>query len=327
MEIIGHENTLKQIDTAIMSAKKRNKAIPHVLLSGAAGCGKTTLANVIAKKSDADFLSVVPNDLNNYDSVVSIFEKFSHKNYDAYGNRTGVIKPTVVFMDEIHNLPLKGQELFGLAMERFIIETGEPNKYYWIPYFTLVGATTLSGKLSKPFRDRFKLLFDIQPYAYADMVKIVNFHIKDKSLFATQMAIQEIAKRSKGTPRIAVGYVERMRDGALAEGSELITKSLVNTLFNEMGVDEMGFTKIEMRILQALHDAKSPLSLDNLSIMLQEDSKSIKDYAEPYLIRENMIMVSGKGRILTQKGKEYISTKGKLAKLEKREINFDYVRK
>lgn len=326
-EIIGHENTKKQLQIAIDAATKRNMAIPHILASGAAGCGKTSMARYVAETIGAPFLSVVPNDLKDCNSVTRVLESLDHSGYDTMGNRIGVITPTILFLDEVHNLPLKGQEILGLAMERFMLETGRSNMYNWTPFFTVIGATTLAGKLSKPFRDRFKLVFNFQPYKLNEMVDIVKYHSAALEVRVTPKARFEIAKRSKGTPRIAVGYVERIRDKMIATGVDIATESLTEEVFKEMGVDSEGYTAVEIRILKVLFEAAAPVGLDNLSIILQEDNKSVKDFAEPHLIRSGLIAVSGKGRIITEKGIRHLKGSGKTKKFIKSEIEFNYKRK
>ena len=326
MKIIGHENTKKQLDIAISAASMRNMALPHMLFSGAAGCGKTTMARYIAKATNSPFLAVAPNDIKDYSNVLKILDRLNHDSYDAVGNRIGKINPTVLFFDEIHNLPLKGQEILGLVMERFMIESNKPNKYFWVPFFTMVGATTLAGKLSKPFRDRFKLTFNFQPYEIEEMIKIVKYHSSRIGIKVIPSALVEIAQRSRGTPRIAVGFVERIRDKMLSIGSVIATTLLVTSTFEELGIDEEGFTTLELRILKTLFETNAPIGLDNLSIILQEDSKSIRDFAEPYLIRKGLVLVGGKGRIITEKGIQYLENSGKADRLIKKEIDFSYER-
>ncbi len=324
--VIGHENTKRQLNVAMQAAAIRNTALPHTLFSGAAGCGKTTFARDIAEIMKVPFLSVVPDELRDHEHMLNVLDQLNHENYDDKGNRIGKIRPTILFVDEIHNLNIKGQEPLGLVMERFMIEANKPNKYYWIPFFTLIGATTLAGKLSKPFRDRFKLIFNFQPYELDDMVKIVMFHAERLRIKLTSLAALEIAKRSRGTPRIAVGYVERIRDKIISIGAKMATSELIQATFNELGIDEEGFTTLELRILNILFETGMPVGLDNLSIILQEDSKSIRDFAEPYLIRKGLLIVSGKGRILTDKGVQYIKNKGNVSRLVKQEIDFNYKR-
>jgi Holliday junction DNA helicase RuvB len=327
MDIIGHENTKKQLGTAISAARERNTAAPHMLFAGAPGCGKTTLANYLAQTMGSPFLSVVPNDLKDRKSVVKALDKLDHRNYDANGNRVGKVKPTILFLDEVHNLPLKGQELLGLVMERFRLEASKPNTYHWVPYFTLVGATTVPGNLSKPFRDRFKLNFLFSPYKDEEMHKIIQYHANRIGIRLSMAGIYETVVRSRGTPRIAVGFLERIRDYMLSVNSRVATGNLVREVFEDLKIDSQGFNELEIKLMWALHDAGAPVSLDNLSIIIQEDPKSIRGFAEPYLIRKGMILVSGKGRVLTDRGREYLNSSGKSDKLVKMEIDFDYERK
>jgi len=327
MEIIGHENTKKQLEVAMLAAYKRNKALPHIMFAGSPGCGKTSMARFVARRFKVPFLSVVPNDLKDYKTVMKVLNQLDHKNYDDHGNRIGGITPTILFIDEVHNLPLKGQELLGLAMERFIIESGRPNKYYWLPFFTLIGATTSPGKLSKPFRDRFKLNFIFQPYDLEEMDKIVLYHMKRLNIQIETAAIRIISKRTRGIPRIAVGFVERVRDKILATAAPWANKIMVEDVFVDMGIDSEGFTNTELKVLKSLFDAGgAPVGLENLAIITEEDKKTIRDSVEPFLIRKGLILVSGKGRILTPKGIEYIESTGKIDRPVKKEIEFDYQR-
>lgn len=324
--IIGHKNKKRQLETAIAASRKRNVALPHMLFAGAPGCGKTSLARAITKETNSPFLSVIPNDLKDHSSVLKLLEKLNHTNYDTRGNRTGVINPTILFLDEIHNLPKKGQELLGLVMESFKIESGQTNRFHWVPFFTLIGATTLAGKLSKPFRDRFKLIFNFEIYNDVEMNEIVSHHARQLKLLMPPSAQREVAKRSRGTPRIAVGFLERIKDRVISRNSELASVPIVEETFREMGIDNEGLTKLERRILNALLEAEVPLGLDTLSVMLQEDSKSIKDYAEPYLIRKGFLIISGKGRKLTEKGLQYLRHSNDTNRLIKELIGPDYER-
>lgn len=327
MEPIGHKKTKRQLEVAIQAARKRNTALPHMLFAGAPGCGKTSMARYIAGWLNVPFLSAVPNDLKDYKSVIKILNQLDHTNYDDRGNRIGPVNPTILFLDEVHNLPLKGQELLGLAMERFIIETGRPNRFLWTPLFTLVGATTMSGKLSKPFRDRFKLNFTFQPYDIEEMKEIVKLHARRNKILLLPKTIEEIARRSRGTPRIAVGFVERVRDKMVALGAAIGTPKVTDAVFSDMGIDKEGFTVSELRILKALFDAEGkPVGIENLAIITEEDKKTIRDTIEPFLIRKGLMMVSGKGRVLTADGIEYVESSGKADKPQKKEIPFDYER-
>ena len=325
--LIGHRKTISQLEISANSAIKRNRALPHILFTGAAGCGKTSMAKYVVNKFKLPFLSVIPNNIKDYKSVLGVLDKFDHTNYDKKGNRLGQLKPTVLFLDEIHNLPLKGQELLGLAMEKFVIDSERVNKYYWVPFFTLIGATTLAGKLSKPFLDRFKMTFTFTPYSVLEMSEIVKMHTNRLGVKVSENGAYVIAQRSRGITRMAVGYIERGRDKVLAIDSSWATTHLINDVFEDMGIDEEGLTLGELKILKTLFETNLPVSLDNLSIITEEDSKTIREYAEPFLIRKGLILISGKGRILTDLGRSYVNNSNKVTnRIKKEEIDVDYER-
>lgn len=324
--IIGNEKHKAQIEVAMASSIKRNSALPHMLFAGSAGCGKTSTARYVAEMADLPFLSVVPDTFKDYKSTLKILNQLNHESYDEKGNRIGIIKPTILFVDEIHRMPVKGQELLGLAMERFMLETDKPNKFMWLPLFTLVGATTITGELTKPFLSRFKIRLTFEPYSIENMKQIVRVHAKSKKIFLTPKAVENIAKRTRGIPRIAVGFLDSVRDRAVSIGSEIITDTLVNKVFEQMGIDENGISITEMKVLQCLLNAGGPVGLDNLCIFTEEDKKTVKDDIEPFLIKSGLMIVGGKGRTITEKGVEYIENAGKADKFIKKEIEFNYER-
>lgn len=328
MAMIGHNNTKTQIRRAVESAMARNVSIPHMLFAGAPGCGKTTMAKEIAKLSNVNFIKAVPEDMKNYESVLTLLEQLDHTGYDARGNRIGKIRPTIIFFDEIHGMPLKGQEKLGIAMEEWQIESTRANRYIWLPFFTVVGATTNDGKLSKPFRDRFKLRFVFQLYENKELTQIVQLHANRMRLLISAKAARDIAKRSKGTPRIAVGYLERVRDMALSMGSDIITYNVVGKAFEEMKVDKEGLTATEVKVLKALYNAGTSVGLDNLSIIVNESTKTLSESIEPFLIQKGFITRSGRGRLLTNEGKKYLEVMYSDDKhiIAKEEIPVGYVR-
>jgi len=305
--LIGNDNIKEQITAAIKAAKARNREIPHMLFSGHPGCGKTSLAKAVAKAAGHDMLHVSPKDLINHKRVSELLRKLDHTGYDPRGNRVADIKPSIVFIDEIHNLPLVGQEILGIAMENFYIETGRPNELYWIPYFTVIGATTLAGELSKPFLDRFKLIFHFSPYTNEESLRIIDMHAKRLKAALSYEAAMEIVNRGRGVPRILVRYLERAIDEAYAVNSPIISRELVLTMFGRMGVDPHGFSQTEVGILKTLYNSDRPIGLDNLAIVTGESAKTIKDTVEPELIRKGLMVRTGSGRIITQKGRDYIN--------------------
>lgn len=305
MEFIGNTEIKRQIVVAAASAKNRNMALPHMLFSGAAGCGKTTLAKVVAEWYRTKFISVLPQTLKTMGDILNLFKKLNHDNYDKRGNRTGIIKPAIIFIDEIHNLSLQSQEWLGIATENFEIESGNNGKFIWLPYFSVIGATTDDGKLSKPFRDRFKLRFIFEPYSSMEAAKIVLSHAKRLNIDIDIQAAQAIAQRGRGVPRILVGYLERARDLTCVCKKKIITVDIVKATFKSLGVDDIGLTKTEIKILEILYDAKSPIGAENLAVITNESQKTLVASIEPFLIQKGFITRSGKGRQITVLGREY----------------------
>jgi Holliday junction DNA helicase RuvB len=326
--IIGHINTKKQLAIAVESAVQQNKSIPHILFSGTAGCGKTTMAMEVAKLAGVDFIPVSPDDLSNKETVMGVLDSLNHSGYDQMGNRVDTIKPSMVFVDEIHRIPRKGQEILGIAMEKFILESGRANKFYWIPYFTLVGATTDDGELSKPFIEKFKLRFLFNTYSDEEITSIINSHAVRKGIPVTQKAARAISRRSRGIPRTAVGFLERCQDYAYYKSAQVITFALVEKNFDTMKIDAKGLTPTEITVLKTLYESNGPIGLDNLAIITNEARKNLLHTIEPFLIRLGFMIRSGKGRVITEKGKQYIdsnySSKDKFMKVE---IEPNYVRK
>ncbi|RLF88112.1 hypothetical protein DRN34_00045 [Thermococci archaeon] len=328
MKIIGHENTKEQIKIASLAADKRNKAMPHMLFSGAAGCGKTSMAKYVATQRHVNVVSVVPKNLKDYNSVAKTLERLNHDNYSPTGDRTGRIRPSILFLDEVHQLPLYGQELLGLAMENFMFEAKSPGQVHWTPYFTMIGATTDDGKLSKPFRDRFKLRFIFEPYAEEEIIGIITAKANVAKIAMTYDAVKAIAERSRGVPRLAVGFLGRARDMAIARGEKFIGQNTVEMVFEQLKIDEQGFTSVEMKILKTLYDAEGPLGLDNLSIVVNEAPKTILTSIEPFLIQKGLMHRSGKGRVLSKRGEDYLKNSGYLGEAKaKMTIDVGYERK
>lgn len=329
MDFIGHENTKERIEVAVSSAVKRNTALPHMMLAGAAGCGKTTTARWLATMGDYEYLSASPLELKTRKDVYNLLEKLNMEGYDKRGNRINKIKPTILFFDEIHQMSVVIQEVLGLAMEDFMLETDIPNKLIWLPYFTIVGATTDDGKLTKPFRDRFKLKFIYEPYTDEAMNDMVRAHAVRNKLPITENAVCNITKRSRGVPRVMVNSLDTIRDIMLSKNAEIITTSLVNIAFQSMGIDKTGLSKVEIKILLSLFKTGFPIGLDNLAIITNESPKTISQTLEPFLIRRGLIIRTSKGRDITDNGIKYLEDYGYLSSKtnNKAFISANYVRK
>ena len=323
MGLIGHNNTKERISIALKSAAARNSCIPHMLLAGAAGCGKTTTARWLASVGDYDFLPVSPLVLKSKKDVYNLLSKLNTIGYNNTGDRVGKIKPTILFFDEIHQMPVIGQEVLGIAMERFDLESDEVNKLIWLPYFAVIGATTDDGLLTKPFRERFKIKLLYTAYSDKDMYKIVCFHTSKNELSITPKAIRCIVNRSRGIPRTMVSYLETIRDFMIVYKADIITSNLVESTFKSLGVDKTGLTPVDIGILKALYGAEKPIGVENLSIITNESIKVISQTTEPYLIQRGLILRTGKGRIITQEGRNYLEEHGHLGGKNSQKIFID----
>lgn len=329
MKLIGNLDILKQIAIALESAIERTKALPHTLLTGAAGCGKTSTARYITELTGWKFMSIACDSIKTRSDVLALIKKLDHTGYNKTSHRIegSLIKPTIVFMDEIHNISLPAQEHLGILMEEWyismtpkeahlleigVIRADDSNEglLCWAPQFTLIGATTNDGKLSKPFRDRFKLRFVFTPYSLDESVQIVFLHAEYLKINIDYFGALEIAKRGRGIPRILVSLLERCRDASITMREQVITKEAAVVAFYYMGIDSSGLTKTDINLLKALYDVSAPVGLDNLATILNESSKVISETIEPYLIQRGLTLRAPKGRTISDKGRRYLIDSG-----------------
>ena len=327
ISLIGNKKISEQITMAVISSIKRNQALPHMLLSGTPGCGKTSTAQEVSKLREVKTITLLNNSLKSKQSINDIIYKLNYENYDDKGNRIGTIKPTILFIDEIHRLSLETQEILGVLMENFYIDSNTPGKIFWIPYFTLIGATTDDGKLSKPFRDRFKLLFNFNPYDYDTSIEIIKYHAKKMGIRITIEGVKEIAKRGKGIPRIMIKYLENARDFSFTINTFLITKRVMEDCFDLIGIDSNGLSTSELNVLKILAKINEPIGLDSLAIAINESKKTLTDTIEPYLIQKQLMNRTGKGRAITTEGLNYLSQSNNIGETTiKKEIDVNYTR-
>ena len=317
MQLIGHEKEKKIIYTALLSATRRNKALPHLLFSGSAGCGKTTLAKEVAKTANVPMFVISPDNLGKPSDVIEKLKLLPRENYDDFGNRIGPISAPIIFIDEIHRQALGGQEVLGIAMEEFELAMDKERKNMWLPYFTVIGATTDDGKLSKPYRDRFKIRFLFEPYSFDDSIKIIRMHSVRLGIILTPKAVRSVAQKGRGVPRIIVGYLERIRDKCHTENLLCATSRVVDDVFTELEIDATGLSAVELKILNALYHSEDPIGQDNLSILVNESPKTLSNSIEPFLIQRGLIIRSGKGRKITNTGREYLEEHGHIKDKER----------
>lgn len=313
-DIIGNTPIKIQLGIASKAAKIQNSSVPHTLFAGAAGCGKTSMSKALANDLASKMIKVPPESIRTSNDVLELAEKLSVEGYTRDGRVVGIIRPTIVFLDEVHKVPLSGQEALGIAMEEWYIAvknrfTKEINEF-WLPRFTLVGATTESGKLSKPFRDRFKLIFHFTTYSEEESIAIVLKHAELKGINLSKEAALDIARRSRGVPRIMVSYLERVSDAMTVIGEKTINEEAAIATFNIMGVDKTGLLDTDIKILKCLYQSGIPIGVETLGVITNESEDTIQKRHEPYLIQRGLIIRTGRGRMITQKGIEYLRDNG-----------------
>ena len=294
---IGQENIKKNLQIFIKAAKKRNECLDHILFSGPAGLGKTTLANIIAYEMGANIKT----------TAAPMIEKSG----DLAAILTNLSEGDVLFIDEIHRLSPAIEEVLYPAMEDFrldiIIGSGPAAQTIKIdlPKFTLIGATTRAGMLSNPLRDRFGMQFRLEFYKDSELALILKKASLKLGKEVEEKAALEIAKRSRSTPRIALRLLKRVRDFAEVNDETQISLERTNEALNSLGVNELGFDSMDLRYLELLTSAKRrPMGLASIAAALSEDENTIEDVIEPYLLANGYIERTAKGRIASFKSYE-----------------------
>ncbi|NPA50469.1 MAG: Holliday junction branch migration DNA helicase RuvB [Epsilonproteobacteria bacterium] len=293
-EFIGQEKIKKNLQIFIQASKKRGEVLDHILFFGPPGLGKTTLANIIA------------NEMQSNIKVTSA--PLIEKSGDLAALLTNIEENDILFIDEIHRLSPAIEEILYPAMEDFrldiIIGSGPAAQAVKIdlPKFTLIGATTRAGMLSNPLRDRFGMHFRMEFYTPEELAKIVIAAAKKLKKDIDKMAALEIAKRSRGTPRIALRLLKRVRDFSDVANEKIISLDTAKYALNQLGVNEVGFDEQDIRFLELLVEAKGkPLGLSTIAAALSEDEGTIEEVIEPYLLANGYIQRTARGRVATPK--------------------------
>ena len=290
-EMLGQEKTKQQLGIAIEAAKQRGEAMDHVLLYGPPGLGKTTLSYVIAKELGVEI----------YPTSGPLLERPS----DLAGMLTTMEPRDVLFIDEIHRVNRVVEEYLYSAMEDFkidiIIDQGPAARSVSVPLepFTLVGATTRQGLLTSPMRARFGLNAHLDYYSVAELAEIVKRDARLLNLSVSESGAMEIARRSRGTARIAKRWLRRARDFAQVEDEDKIDAEVVQKALVIHSVDEMGLDEMDITLLRAIIEKFNggPVGLSNLAAIIGEEGETIEEVVEPYLIKEGFIKRTPKGRV------------------------------
>ena len=302
-EYIGQEKIKKNLQVFIEASKKRGEALDHILFFGPPGLGKTTLANIISSEMGANIKT----------TAAPMIEKAG----DLAALLTNIEEGDILFIDEIHRMSPAIEEILYPAMEDFrldiIIGSGPAAQTVKIdlPRFTLIGATTRAGMLSHPLRERFGMHFRMQFYSASELASIVHQASIKLEKVTQKDASLEIARRSRGTPRIALRLLRRVRDFAEVEDEEEITLQRAKYALDELGVNNLGFDEQDIRLLELLVSAKNkPMGLSTIAAALSEDEGTIEDVLEPYLIANGYIERTARGRIATPKSYEHFKLGG-----------------
>jgi len=294
-EYVGQPAVVEQMSLFMDAAKARGESLDHTLIFGPPGLGKTTLANIIASEMSAQIRS----------TAGPVIEKKG----DLVATLTNLSPGDVLFIDEIHRLSPAVEEILYPAMEdhQVDITIGEGPAARTIkldlPPFTLVGATTRTGLLTSPLRDRFGIVQRLEFYEIEDLTKIVRRSAGLLGVVAEEAGAREIAARSRGTPRIANRLLRRVRDFAQVRASGVIDQSCADQALNLLKVDSSGFDAMDRRLLLALIDKfeGGPVGIDSLSAAVGEERDTLEDVYEPYLIQQGFIMRTPRGRVATHR--------------------------
>lgn len=299
-EFLGQEHIKKTLRIAIDAAKKRNEALEHILLYGPPGLGKTTMAHIIGREMDANIRVTSGPALERAGDLASILTNLEPKD--------------ILFIDEIHRINKVVEETLYSAMEDFcldiVIGKGPSARTVRLdlPRFTIIGATTRIGLLSSPLRDRFGVISRMEFYTPEELFHIIAQGAQKLHISMPREAVMEIAKRSRGTPRIALRLLKRVRDVAEVKGSETIDPETLHESLKLLDIDHQGLDASDRRLLLTMIEKFNggPVGIETIAAALSEDIGTIEDVIEPYLIQRGFIKRTPRGRVVTEQGFKHL---------------------
>ena len=302
-EFIGQDPLMDSLKIALEASKRRSEPMEHMLFAGPPGLGKTSLAHVIAREKGA--------------KITATSGPAIERAGDLIGILTNLSSGDVLFIDEIHRISKVVEEFIYPAMENFqidfLVDKGPYAKTikFNLKRFTLIGATTRSGLLSAPLRDRFGMFFHMEFYSIEDLEKIIKRSAGLLDIFIDAGGAAEIAVRSRGTPRVANRLLRRVRDWVQVKSDGKITRESASKALTEHGVDDSGLDRIDRRLLNVMHSVYKggPVGIEALASSLNEETDTIEDVIEPYLLNIGFLRRTPRGRELTEKALKFIGKK------------------
>ena len=299
-DYVGQSEVKENLNIFIKAAKLRDESLDHVLLYGPPGLGKTTLAYIIANELESNIKTTSGPAIEKTGDLAAILS---------------TLEPgDVLFIDEIHRIPRFIEEILYSAMEDFTLDiivgsdAKSRNIKIDLPPFTLVGATTRAGDLTGPLRDRFGIVSKLNYYTEEELTAIVKRTSRVLNCVIEDKAALELAKRSRGTPRIANRLFKRVRDYALVMGNGVIDEEITRTALNRLKVDSYGLDETDYNLLKSIIEKFNggPVGIDALAASIGEEQSTIEDVYEPYLLQNGFLKRTNRGRIVTDKAYQYL---------------------
>ena len=294
-DFVGQAKVIENLRISVSGAKSRGEALDHILLACFPGAGKSSLAHVIANEMGSNIVTVNCQTLKSKGELVGLL--------------IGLKKGDILFLDEIHSLSSKIEEILYSAMEDYKLEivtggSGAVSTAVTLPLapFTLIGATTREGMLSRPLRDRFGEVIQMQPYTTDELTVIVTKNAAKLGMHVDPEGARILAQRARGTPRIANRLLRRVRDFTQYRGSKTLSSTTVEETCARLGIDSAGLDHLSQMYLKTLTEKHGPVSLKNITSLLNESEDTILDVVEPHLARLGYIEFTSKGRVATRAG-------------------------
>lgn len=300
-EFIGQKETIENLKVSLEAAKKRKEPMEHVLLSGPPGLGKTSLAHIIAREMGT--------------KITATSGPAIERAGDLIGVLTNLEDGDILFIDEIHRLSKTVEEFLYPAMENFeidfVIDKGPYAKTikFNLKRFTLIGATTRAGLLTAPLRSRFGIFYYLDFYETEDLIKVITRSAKILNIPIEKSAAEEIARRSRGSPRVANRLLRRVRDWVQVKRDGKITLDATEEALKSHGIDKMGLDNVDRKVLNVIYESfkGGPAGIESISATLNEEPDTIVDIVEPFLLKVGFLKRTPRGRELTDKAYEHMS--------------------